>query len=195
MHNYEFKLSVIAVLFITIASIGYISNSVNAIPSTFLDRTFVFGPLIGVTTNDTGNVDWLLSGTWRSSLTNLTDSGVITNSTQDNQTDGRFVAAIEMIKPNGLSRHTHTLTDFVVTSSSQNEQNGSTIYNGTSTISLRDGPALQVPTIIQKSNNNSVFKITIDPESVDYHFGKSPVIYGITAPNDLMQKSHTERLY
>lgn len=195
MQNSKFKLSVIAVIFAVIASIGYISNSVNAIPPTFLDRTYVFGPLIGVTTNDTGKVDWLLSGTWRSSLTNLTDSSTITNNTQDNQTYGRFVAAIEMIKPDGSSRHTHTLTDFVVTGISQDQQNSSTIYNGTSTISLRDGPAVHIPTTIQKSSNNSVFKITIDPESVDYHFGKSPLIYGISAPHDIMKRPHMERFY
>ncbi|HEU5120813.1 MAG TPA: hypothetical protein VFT71_07470 [Candidatus Nitrosocosmicus sp.] len=151
--------------------------------------------LIGVTTNDTGNVDWLLSITWRSSLTNLTDSNAITNNTQDNQTYGRFVAAIEMIKPDGSSRHTHTLTDFFVTSFSQDEQNNSTIYNGTSTISLRDGPVVHIPTTIQKSNNNSVFKITFDPKGVDYHFGKLPLIYGISAPHDSMKKPHIERLY
>lgn len=93
-----------------------------------------------------------------------------------------------MIKPDGSSRHTYTLTDFVVTGIPQDPQNNSTIYNGTSTISLHDGPAVHIHTTIQKSNNNSVFKITIEPESVDYHFGKSPLIYGISALHDIMKR-------
>ncbi len=193
MQNFKSKLSAIATLVIVIASIGYLSNSVIAIPLTFLDRTYVSGPLVGVTTTDTGEVDWVLAGTWRSSLTNNTDSSAITNNTQDNQTYGRFVAAIEMIKPDGTGRHTHSLTDFLVTSISQADQNSSTIYNGTSTISLREGPVVDIPTIIQKSNNSKVFKITVDLESVDYHFGKSPLIYGISVNHDLMKKPYVGR--
>ena len=193
MQNLKSKLFAFAVLVTILGSIGYLSNSVNAIPQTFLDRNYVYGPLIGVTTNDTGEVDWVIAGTWRSSLTNHTDSNSITNNTQDNQAYGRFVAAIEMIKPDGTGRHTHTLTDFVVNSTSQDDQNNSTIYNGTSTISLHEGPAVDIPTIVQKSNNNNVFKIFIDPESVDYHFGKLSQIYGISANHDLMSKSHMQR--
>lgn len=54
------KLSAFAVLITIISSIGYISNSVNAILPTFLDRSYVYGPLTGVTTNDTGEVNWIL---------------------------------------------------------------------------------------------------------------------------------------
>lgn len=100
-----------------------------------------------------------------------------------------------MIKPDGTGRHTHTLADFVVNSITHDDQNNSTVYNGTSTISLREGPAVHIPTTIEKSYNNNVFKITFDPESVDYHFGKSSLIYGISANHDLLKKTHTERVY
>jgi hypothetical protein len=43
-----------------------------------------------------------------------------------------------MVKPDGTARHTHTLTDFVVVNVSHPDDN-STLYNGTSTLSLKDG--------------------------------------------------------
>ena len=81
-----------------------------------------------------------------------------------------------MIKLDGTARHTHTLTDFVVLNVS-NPDNNSTLYNGTSMINLQAGSATNIPSSIQKSNDNVII-INIDPESVDNHFGKLP-IYGI----------------
>lgn len=68
-----------------------------------------------------------------------------------------------MITPDGTDKHTRTLADFVVTNSSQDTQNKSTTYNGTSTISLHNGPAVHIPISIQKSYNNNMFKILVDP--------------------------------
>jgi hypothetical protein len=59
-----------------------------------------------------------------------------------------------------------------------------------STISLRDGPAVDVPTTIQKSNNNSIFIIKINPESVDYHFGNSSLIYGVSINPKTVKMPH-----
>lgn len=84
-----------------------------------------------------------------------------------------------MVKPNGSARHMHTITDFNIGSISQPNDN-STVYNGTTTISLRDSPAIDIPTTIQKSNDNSIVTIVVDPKSVDYHFGELP-IFGIKA--------------
>jgi hypothetical protein len=180
MKNLKILLS-ITLLISSLTFIEYISNSVIAIPSDLLEHKYVFGPLVGVTSNDTGNVDWVLSGTWRSILANDTISDTNENVSLSNQSSGVFKVAIEMIKPDGTGRHTHTLTDFVVMNATQNANSNSKTFNGVSTISLRDGPAVDIPTTIQRSDNGNVFMITIDPESVDYHFGKSPLIYGISA--------------
>ena len=165
----------------------YVSNSVSAVPPDLLNREYVFGPLGGVATNDSENIDWVLTGNWRSILTN----DMVTNANDiamlNNQTSGAFRAAIEMIKPDGTDRHTHTLTDFVVVNVAKSSENNSTVFNGTSTISLQDGPAVDIPTTIERSSNGDVFVITIDPESVDYHFGKSPLIYGISANPESMK--------
>ena len=171
----------------------YISNSVNAVPPEILNREHVFGPLAGVVTNDTVNVDWILTGNWRSILTNDTVTNTSDIAMLNNQTSGAFSAAIEMIKSDGSDRHTHTLTDFVIMNATQGSENNSTIFNGTSTISLMEGPAVDIPTTIERSSNGNVFVITIDPESVNYHFSKSPLIYGISANQELMKPPHITR--
>jgi hypothetical protein len=192
MNNLKTIIS-ITLLISSLTFVGYISNSVIAIPSDLLNHKYVFGPLVGITSNDTGNVDWVLSGTWRSILSNDTVSNTNENVSLGNLSSGVFKAAIEMIKPDGTARHTHTLTDFVVMNATQNADSNSTTFNGTSTISLRDGPAVDIPTTIQRSANGNVFIITIDPESVDYHFGKSPLIYGISANPAFMKMPHIAR--
>jgi hypothetical protein len=118
-------------------------------------------------------------GNWRSNLVNDTDI-------QNNQSSGVYSTAIEMIKPDGPPRHTHTLTDFVVLNVCNPDDN-STLYNRTSTISLQAGPITDIPTSIQKSNGN-VMIINIDPESVDNHFGRLP-IYGIRSGPQFMHNS------
>jgi hypothetical protein len=177
MPNYK-TLLFIALLISGFTFLGSNSNFVMAVPPMFLDDEYVFGPLSGLSENDAGTIDWIMVGTWRSSLTNDT-------TVQNNQSSNAFNAAIEMIKPDGTARHTHTLTDFNVLSVS-NPNSNSTLYNGTSTISLQEGPALDIPTYIQKSNDNSVFTIIMDPASVDNHFGKLP-IYGVSANAEFMR--------
>lgn len=147
-----------------------ISNSVNAIPREFLHNNYSFGPIVGHSENETGIVDWLMTGKWRSSLSNSIDI-------HNNQSSDAFNSAIEMIKPDGTARHSHTLTDFVIMNISNPDTN-STLYNGTSTISLQDGPAVDIPTTIEKTTDNNVFEIKIAAESINYHFGKFP-LYGI----------------
>jgi len=96
-----------------------------------------------------------MNGNWRLKISNDT-------SIQNNQSSDVFNAAIEMVKPDGTTRHTHTMTDFVVLNVSHPDNN-STLYNGTSTISLQAGPATDIPTTLQKSNDKVII-INIDPE-------------------------------
>jgi hypothetical protein len=169
-----------AILVSSFVYVGYISNPVMAVPPQLIDDKFIFGPIAGLSENESGAVDWIMVGNWRSNIINDT-------SVQNNQSSNVFNAAIEMIKPDGTARHTHTLTDFVISNVSYPNSN-STLYNGTSTVSLQDGPATDIPTSIQKSND-SVIIININPESVDNHFGKLP-IYGVTINPDLLKPPH-----
>jgi hypothetical protein len=173
-----------AILVSSFVYIGSISNPIMAIPPQLIDDQFIFGPIAGLSENESGAVDWIMVGNWRSNMVNDTTA-------QHNQSSDVFNAAIEMIKPDGTARHTHTLTDFVVLNVSHPDTN-STLYNGTSTISLRDGPATDIPTTIQKSNDSAI-TINIDPESVDNHFGKLP-IYGIRSDPQFPHNSSLSKI-
>ena len=96
-----------------------------------------------------------------------------------------------MVKPDGTTRHTHALTDFVVLNVSLPDNN-SMLYNGASTISLQAGPATNIPTSIQKSTDNVII-INIGPESVDNHIGKLP-IYGIRSDPQFMHNSTVSKI-
>jgi len=185
MRNLKSVLFII-LLISSLTSIEHISNIVLAIPSDLLNHKYVFGPLVGVIKNDTGNVDWIVTGTWRSILTHDTSE----NTMQNDQSSGAFKAAIEMIKPDGTCRHTHTLTDFVVNNVTQNTDSNSTIFNGTSTISLSEGPASDIFTTIERSSNGNIFIVTIDQQSIDYHIGNLSLIYGISANPEFIKPLH-----
>ena len=174
-------------MIVSLASIGLIPNSMSATKSDFQGYKSTFGPLEKVTTNDNGTVDWLLSGTWRSVLTGDPNGNAILYY----QGPGPFTAVIEMMKPDGTDRHTHALTHSIVTNILQNPQNNSTTINCTSTISLLEAPAVDISTKIERSNNGNVLAVTIDPESVDYHFGKSPFIYAISANPEFIKDQQT----
>ncbi len=171
MQNYV-TLILVIMLISGFAFLGLIATTTLALPIDFLDNTYVFGPITGLTQDNNGTIDWVLAGVWRASLPNATDTSIDTNSSS-------FNAAIEMIRPDGTGRHTHTLTDFTLLNSSQSDTN-STFYNGTSTVSLAKSPALDIPTSIALSNKSAI-SIWLDPESVDHHFGDSHTIFGIVA--------------
>jgi len=80
MYNVKMIISVIS-LIASLMFIGYISNSVNAIPSDVLNHKDFFGPLVGVAENETGDVDWIMTGTWRSILSNYTIANINENDT------------------------------------------------------------------------------------------------------------------
>ena len=176
MHNHVAPIFALLLIgsFAFVAPISYIAM---ALPLDYLDRTYIFGPIAGITEDENDSTEWVLAGVWRASLPNSTD---ISN----NNTNGTtFNAAIDMIRPDGTARHTHTLTDFTLLDSSPESGTNSTMFNGTSTVSLSDGPALDIPTSVKLSNNNFI-TIWVDPESVDGHFGDSSNIFGIVATPD-----------
>lgn len=105
------------------------------------------------------------------------------NSTIPNLPPAAFTASIEMIKHDDTDRHTHALTHFMVTNTLQNPDKNSTIYNGTTTISLLESPAFNVPTIVEKSHNGNVFKITIDPEKSMTTLTNRPFVWHYYQPS------------
>ena len=106
---------------------------------------------------------------WRLNIANDMDI-------QNNKTSDVFNAAIEMIKPDGTGRHTHALSNFTLQNVSHPNTN-TTMFNGVSTVGMKEGPISNVPTTILISNGK-VLSIIFDPQTVQHHFGNSP-FFGI----------------
>jgi hypothetical protein len=112
---------------------------------------------------------WILSGHWATNMVNKTKEDF-------NQTNpAKFDAWFSMVLLNGSARHKHNILNFSLTD--VKDENKTVSYSGLSTVSLRAGPAKDVPTEIKIYNDN-VISIWFNPEKVNNHFGQSP-IYGI----------------
>jgi hypothetical protein len=85
-----------------------------------------------------------------------------------------------MVKLDGTSKHKHTISDFKLISSSINKKNISATFNGTATITMKEGPVKDVPISIKFLNINpsidsNVSSIWIDPTKTKNHFGNTPI--------------------
>jgi hypothetical protein len=121
---------------------------------------------------------WVLSGHWATNIVNKTKEDF-------NQTSpAKFDALFSMVMLNGSARHTHSISNFSLTD--VKDENKTVSYSGLSTVTLKAGPAKDVPTEIKIFNNN-VISIWFDPVKVNHHFGESP-IYGVVLDKKDMEK-------
>ena len=109
-------------------------------------------------TDSTGNTSWINSGNW--SITAM------------NSSSPSFNAIIEMSKPNGSAAHEHEISNFNL-AESPIVDNETINLNGTSTITMRDGPVTALKTIIAFSNES--IDVYFDPEKIDNHFENQSV--------------------
>ena len=130
------------------------------IPQDLLEGDYLFGRTIGIVEDENERPLWVVSGTWKTNLSNQTQSG-------DNSTV--FNASFEMVNTDGTSKHTHTLTNFVLANISI-PINNTVIFNGTSTMNMKDGSINDIPTSIQLINN-ALVNIWLDSSKIDNHFG------------------------
>ncbi len=141
---------------------------IMGIPSGLIEGDYIFGRSIGIVEDENGEPLWIISGTWKSNLSS--------NQTQVGDNSTVFNASFEMIRIDGTAKHTHTLTNFVVSDIAN--QNNATVFNGTGIITMPEAPITDVPISIKVMNNKNLGIIYIDPNKVDYHYGTKP-IYGI----------------
>ena len=130
------------------------------------------GSIASIQNNQSGKPTWILdTGGWGllvpkpiqvSQTVVPVNSGVI------------FTASFGMTKLDGTQSHRHLITDFNLTKFS--ETNTVRTYNGTATVTLKEGPQTAVPISIQIMNE-SIMSLWIDPTKTDNHFGNTP-IYG-----------------
>jgi hypothetical protein len=76
----------------------------------------------------------------------------------------------------GTAAHKHTITDFKL-SGNPSINGNTTTFNGTATVSLKQGPVRDVPISIKLMGDKAV-SIWIDPSKTENHFGNTPIYCG-----------------
>ena len=78
-----------------------------------------------------------------------------------------------MIMTNGSALHDHKIYDFRLTGMTT-PNNSTTVYNGTATITMRQGSVPNVLVSI-KSMESNVISIWVDPTKIENHFGDTSI--------------------
>jgi hypothetical protein len=137
------------------------ANDTSATTSTSsTDKT---GTITSVQSDPAGT--WKLSGTW--------------DFNKLNSNSPTFTSTFSMAKMDGSAMHKHTINDFKLAGNPTKTSTG-TSYNGTATVSMKEGPVSNVPISITLSDNGNI-SIMIDPNKTDNHFGNTPVEGKVTA--------------
>ena len=148
---------------------------------------YAFGTISSLQNDENGNPTWIVSGLWKGSLSmdNKTKGGggnqSTTTTTTTTETGGglpnaTFYSKFDMVMTNGSALHDHEIYDFRLTDMTM-PNNSTTVYNGTATITMREGPVPNVPVSIRTMDNN-VISIWADPTKINNHFGNT-AIFGI----------------
>jgi len=147
-----------------------------------------FGTIASLQNDENGNPTWIVSGLWKGSLSmgNKTQAGGGANQTTStslttanataatgNLPNATFNSKFNMVMTNGSAKHDHEIYNFKLTSMS-NPNNTTSVFNGTATITMKQGPVENVPVSIKRIDNN-VISIWIDPTKVNNHFGNTPI--------------------
>jgi hypothetical protein len=135
---------------------------------------YAAGTIASLQNDKNGKPAWIVSGFWKGSLTNLT-SAMSGNSSKKSLPTATFDAAFNMAMLNGSAMHKHEISNFTLTNMSMPNQK-TVVYNGTATITMKEGPVTAVPISVRAMDNN-VISIWIDPAKTGSHFGNTP-IYG-----------------
>ena len=140
-------------------------------------------PIASLQNDENGNPTWIVSGLWEGSLSR-------DNKTQGNQSatpmnttttatatgslpNATFHSKVNMVMTNGSAMHDHEIYDFSLTDMSM-PNNSTAVYNGTATITMRQGPVPDVPVSIKTMDNNAI-SIWADPTKINNHFGNTPI--------------------
>lgn len=157
-------LIVFATIFLTFLLTTATTTSMNNLEAVYAQQNTTKSGTFNYTQTDaTRNPDWINTGNW--SLTGIDSSSPT------------FEAVIDMVKPNGSAAHEHEVSDLAVSGQSVN-QNGSTVIEGTTTITMREGPVTEEPTTITLDENT--ISVYFDPAKIDDHFGNQSITGSVT---------------
>src|SRR5690242_5551339 len=128
------------------------NTSATAAGSSSADK---FGSITSVQSDQAGT--WKLSGTW--DFKSL------------NSNSPTFTSTFSMVKLDGSTMHKHIINDFKLVGNPTRASTGGT-YNGTATVSMKEGPVSNVPISITLSDNGNI-SIMVDPKTTNNHFGNT----------------------
>jgi hypothetical protein len=132
--------------------------------------SYAFGTIASIQNDENGNPTWIVSGLYKASLSmNKTQDAAATGSLPNATVNSKF----NMVMTNGSAMHDHEIYDFTLTDMSM-PNNSTTVFNGTATITMRQGPVSDVPISIKAMDNNAV-SIWVDPTKIQNHFGNTPI--------------------
>ncbi|MDW0282175.1 MAG: hypothetical protein QN720_06705 [Nitrososphaeraceae archaeon] len=133
--------------------------------------SYAFGTIASLQNDENGNPIWIVSGLYKASLSmnNKTQGGAATGSLPNATVDSKF----NMVMTNGSAMHDHEIYDFTLTDMSM-PNNSTAVFNGTATITMRQGPVPDVPVSIKAMENNAV-SIWVEPTKIQNHFGNTPI--------------------
>jgi hypothetical protein len=147
---------------------------------------YAFGTIASLQNDENGNPTWIVSGIWKGSLsmgnetqgmegnqTNATSAAANTTSITGGSQNATFNSKFNMVMTNGSAKHDHEIYNFKLASMS-NPSNTTSVFNGTATITMRQGPVENVPVSIKRIDNN-VISIWADPTMINNHFGNTPI--------------------
>lgn len=142
---------------------------------------YAFGTIASLQNDENGNPTWIVSGLWEGSLTNKTQGGegnqtgttVNASAATASLPNATFHSKFNMVMTNGSAMHDHEIYDFTLTDMSM-PNNSTTVFNGTATITMRQGPVPDVPVSIKAMENNAV-SIWVEPTKIQNHFGNTPI--------------------
>ncbi len=144
-------------------------STVNTIASNQTQNTgtsndFIKGGITSLQSDPSDNTTtWILGGVYR--MENLSSEAPT------------FNASFYMVKTDGNSSHSHDIYDLVLNTPVIDNTTSNLIHiNGTTTVTMKDGPITNVPTNITILGDSAI-SIWINPSKVNNHFGNSPV-YG-----------------
>lgn len=144
---------IVATLF-SLTGINIPASSATVAASDYL---YSYGPIASI------NGDWVLAG------------GHMAYNNPSNLSDSGFHSTFSMVMKNGSGYHIHQMSN--TTGEDITMEGNNTVYHGTVTVTMRDGPVSNVPTTWTVYNNNTL-AISMDPTKIDNHFGDTP-IYGL----------------
>ena len=163
---------------------------------------YAAGSIASLQNDQNGNPTWIVSGYWKGSVmgyeseeervanqtaTNATTPNMttVTTATSNKDATARFKAMFDMVMTNGSAMHNHAIYNFTLMNMSM-PNNTTTIFNGTATITMREGPIHNVPVSIAIMDDN-VITIWVDRTKLNNHFGDTP-IYGTVMKHVVVKK-------